>query len=80
MYPQFIVNVTSAVIHGHGHPFITIRPGYTLSKTGQTLYFQLLASELPSSKVQIVSYHPGLVYNDHWRAMGVPAEELDDRK
>lgn len=42
------------------------------------MYFQLLADEIVPNRVQIVSYHPGQIYNDAFAQMGVPKEGLDD--
>ncbi len=66
------------MIHSSGHPAVAARPGYILSKTAGALYFQLLAQETPQEKIQIVTMHPGLVYNDAWKAMGLPAEWFED--
>ena len=75
---QFIVNLTSGVIHSFGHPAVAQRPGYVFSKAAGALYFQLLAQETPHEKIQIVNMHPGLVYNDTWKKMGVPEEWFED--
>ena len=56
------------------------RPAYTLSKAAAATYFQLLAQETPKEKIQIVTVHPGLVYNDYWKSFGLPAEHFEDRE
>jgi NAD(P)-dependent dehydrogenase (short-subunit alcohol dehydrogenase family) len=53
-------------------------PSYTLSKFAGTLFFQYLAQEVASDEVQIVSFHPGLIFNEYWEAMGVNKEHFDD--
>ena len=66
------------MIHSFGHPLVAQRPGYVLSKTVGAAYFQLLAQETPQEKIRIVTMHPGLVYNEYWKAIGLPAEWLED--
>ena len=39
-----------------------------------------LAQETPREKIQIVTIHPGLVYNDEWKAMGFAEEWFEDGK
>lgn len=53
-------------------------PAYMLSKATSTLVFQNLAHDVPVSKVQVVSFHPGIIYSEAWIAMGVPRSELFD--
>jgi hypothetical protein len=62
------------------HPQIANRPAYTLSKTTGTLLFQLIAQTEPSDKLQIISYHPGLIYGDEFEKMGLPEEIFDNGK
>lgn len=45
-----------------------------------TLYFQYLAQELAHEKVQILSFHPGLIYNPYWEKVGLGREYFDDGK
>ncbi|EXJ93470.1 hypothetical protein A1O1_01862 [Capronia coronata CBS 617.96] len=73
---KFIINITSAVIHTNADPVIQQRPAYSLTKGAGTLYFYLLANEVPADKVQIVSFHPGLIYNEMWGEGGF--DEHDD--
>jgi NAD(P)-dependent dehydrogenase (short-subunit alcohol dehydrogenase family) len=78
--PQFVVNVTSSVIHMTSHPQVAERPAYILSKMTGTLLFQLIALSTSPKKVQIVTYNPGLVYGDGWKAMGFRPESFDSGK
>lgn len=77
---QYIVNVTSAVIHAQKHPMVQVRPSYVLTKAASTLYFQLLAQDQPVKKLQVVSFHPGAVFNQHWAAYGIDKRHFDDGK
>lgn len=51
---------------------------YGLSKSAGTLFAQLLANQIPPEKLQIVSYHPGSVWNPGW-PLPKDAGEFDDR-
>ena len=68
------------MIHAFGQPAVAQRPAYTLSKAAAATYFQLLAQETPKEKIQIVTMHPGLVYNDYWKSFGLPAGYFEDRE
>lgn len=41
------------------------------------MLFQLIALSTPVSKLQIVTFHPGVVYGDGWKAMGFTPERFD---
>jgi NAD(P)-dependent dehydrogenase (short-subunit alcohol dehydrogenase family) len=61
------------------HPGVAQRPAYTLTKMAGTLLFQLVALNVPPEKMQVISFHPGLIYNDAWKSMDlpVPPEHFD---
>jgi NAD(P)-dependent dehydrogenase (short-subunit alcohol dehydrogenase family) len=75
---QFIVNVTTANIHATQHPAVATRAAYTVSKFAGTLFFQCLAQDYPPEKIQIISFHPGLIYNDYWKSLGIDPKHFDD--
>ncbi|KAH7379175.1 hypothetical protein DE146DRAFT_682316 [Phaeosphaeria sp. MPI-PUGE-AT-0046c] len=75
---KFIVNVTTGNIHGTKHPVVATFPAYTLTKLAGTLYFQYLAQELGHENVQILSFHPGLIFNSYWEQVGFGKELFDD--
>jgi hypothetical protein len=60
------------------HSGVALRPAYTLSKMAGTLLFQLIAQNVPPEKMQVLSFHPGLIYNDLWKSMGLPPEHFDN--
>jgi NAD(P)-dependent dehydrogenase (short-subunit alcohol dehydrogenase family) len=74
------LNITTASISGQAHPEVAARPAYTLSKLSSTLLFQLLASDIPHSKTQILSFHPGLIFNAYWGSIGGKPEWFDDEE
>jgi NAD(P)-dependent dehydrogenase (short-subunit alcohol dehydrogenase family) len=63
-----------------GHAGVAARPAYTLSKLAGTLVFQVVAQNVSPKELQIVSFHPGLIYNDAWKATGLPQELFDGGK
>lgn len=52
-------------------------PSYGLSKNAGTLAMQLLARETTPDDMQIVSYHPGAVFTDSARKVGVKEDSWD---
>jgi short-subunit dehydrogenase len=52
------------------------RAAYSLSKTGGTLFVQLLANQVPVEELQIVSFNPGAVYGEGWAADGISKDML----
>jgi hypothetical protein len=78
--PQFIINVTTANIHATGHPAVAPRAVYTLSKFTGTLFFQYFAQDIPADKVQVISFHLGIVFNDYWKSMDLDPKHFDDGK
>ncbi|KAL9092100.1 MAG: hypothetical protein Q9165_004533 [Trypethelium subeluteriae] len=75
---KFIVNVSSGSIHYYTHPGTAARPGATLSKSAGTLMFQLIAMETPHEELQVISYHPGLLWNEYFESLGLPREKFNN--
>ena len=73
---QFLINVTSAVIHGQHHPMVTNLAPYVLSKSSGTLFVQLLANQVPESELQVVTMHPGTVFADGYKALGITEDTI----
>jgi hypothetical protein len=59
---------------------VAARPGTVLSKTTGNTIFQLVAQETPHEELQIVSYNPGLLYNQYMKSLGLPKEQFDSRE
>ncbi|KIN06827.1 hypothetical protein OIDMADRAFT_108095 [Oidiodendron maius Zn] len=74
---KFIINVTTQAVAMTAHPEIAQRPAYTFSKMTATILFQVIAQSIPAEKMQVINFHPGVVYNDAWKAMGFPPEYFD---
>lgn len=73
---QFLVNVTSAVLHSHQHPVVIARAAYGLSKSAGRLFMQLLANQIQSEKLQILTFHPGAVWNKAWIETGITKDRF----
>jgi hypothetical protein len=76
------VNVSTAAIHNLQVPFIAMNPSYSLTKASGTLGVQILANAITPDKMQIVNFHPGMIYGISWVKAGVPEDALpfDDGK
>ena len=42
------------------------------------MLFQMVAQDVSVDKMQIVSFHPGLIWQEEWEKMGFPPEVFDD--
>jgi hypothetical protein len=73
---KFLVNVTSAVIHEQKHPMVIARAAYALSKANGTLFVQLLADQIPIDELQVITFHPGILFGDGWKASGITKDML----
>jgi NAD(P)-dependent dehydrogenase (short-subunit alcohol dehydrogenase family) len=73
---QFLINVTTGSIHMLQNDIVAQRPSYSLTKASSTLAVQLLAVTIPADKMQILNFHPGLIYGEGWVAMGVLKDAL----
>ncbi|KAG4270407.1 hypothetical protein FPRO04_11566 [Fusarium proliferatum] len=74
---KFLINTSSAAVHTVSSIGDTQRPAYVLSKMAGTLLCQVLAEDIAATEMQIISFHPGMIYNDEWKAMNIPQEFLD---
>lgn len=73
------MNVSVASVHYYTHPAAAARPGGTLSKTAAATMFQLLAMENKQDELQVVTYHPGLLWNEYFESLGLPKDKFDSR-
>lgn len=53
-----------------------MRPDYILSKHAATYAFSLLADGVKPDALQVVSYHPGMIYTDAWPPLGFTKDML----
>ncbi|POS79548.1 short-chain dehydrogenase [Diaporthe helianthi] len=76
---KVIINVATMNIHVFHESLSIIGskvPAYGLTKNSGTLLIQQFAAELDPEKVQVVSFHPGVIYADGWKTAGVPEDIL----
>ncbi|TLD19302.1 hypothetical protein PspLS_09758 [Pyricularia sp. CBS 133598] len=72
---KFLVNVSSEGIHNFqkSGPY----PGYSASKSAGTLLIQLIAKDTSPEEMQVLSFHPGLVWTEPFEKGGVPKDLFD---
>lgn len=76
---QFLVNVASQAIHLFDQSKNVIAahcPAYGLTKNAGALTVQQIANRTDPEKLQIVNFHPGVIYADGWKDNGVSETTL----
>ena len=58
------------------------RPVYGLTKNAGTMLIQQIAKDANPEELQIVSFHPGVLYSAEFKRMGLSESDMpfDDRK
>lgn len=51
-------------------------PGYPLTKNSGTLLMQLIAKDADPEQMQVVSFHPGVIYSDAFKSLGFGEDEF----
>ncbi|KAM0563586.1 hypothetical protein ACHAPJ_001310 [Fusarium lateritium] len=72
---KYIVNISTSAIHDFAAA--SYAPSYSLTKNSAALLLQLLARELSSSEIQIVSVHPGAILTPGAENLGADESTLD---
>lgn len=75
-YCQFLINVSTASIHLLDHPLVAERPAYSLTKASGALAVQLLANTGKADSMQVITFHPGILYSDAWLKLGITEEMI----
>ncbi|KUI56271.1 hypothetical protein VP1G_03628 [Cytospora mali] len=73
--PKSLVNVATQAIHMFEKSELIIgwhSPGYGLTKNAGALTIQQIASQSDPEKMQVVSFHPGVIYTSGWKEAGIP--------
>ena len=52
------------------------RPEYGLTKASGALAMQYVAEEMSPDKMQVLSYHPGILYTDAMEATGMARDAM----
>ncbi|KAL1887912.1 hypothetical protein Sste5346_009916 [Sporothrix stenoceras] len=73
---KFFVYVSTNAINYSDHNWLAMRPDYILSKNTATYAFSLLADGVKADNLQILSYHPGMIYTDAWPPLGFTKDML----
>ena len=63
---KYLVHISTQAIHMTSHPIVRAFPSYCLTKQAGTLLMQMLALEVDPAQMQIVSVHPGVIFNHAW--------------
>lgn len=80
--PKALLNVTTAAIHMLQNPIVQARPSYSLTKSAATYAVSQVADSYKPEQLQVLSFHPGMLYGDGWKAFGItedmiPFDSLD---
>lgn len=51
------------------------KPNYSLTKNASTLAIQQIAKDISPEEMQIVSFHPGAIWTDASRSLGIKKED-----
>jgi NAD(P)-dependent dehydrogenase (short-subunit alcohol dehydrogenase family) len=84
-FRQVLLNVSTQAIHMSNRAYSNIaadRPGYSLTKGAGTLAMQYIAQDIAPDNMQVVSFHPGVIFSQAWVSAGVGPDFLpfDDCK
>ncbi|KAF9874615.1 short chain dehydrogenase [Colletotrichum karsti] len=71
---KFLLNVSTEAIHNiaKSGPW----PSYSLTKNAGTMLLQQIAKDTPAEKMQVINFHPGVVYTDVFKQNGVPEDAV----
>ncbi|KKY31591.1 putative short chain dehydrogenase [Diaporthe ampelina] len=73
--PKALINVASQAIHMLDESVSVLAPrvpAYGLTKNSGALLVQQLAAQYDPEKLQVVNFHPGVVYAGGWEEAGIP--------
>ncbi|CAK7205096.1 hypothetical protein SEUCBS139899_007861 [Sporothrix eucalyptigena] len=74
--PKVLLNVTTAAIHMLHNPIVLSQPSYSLTKSAATYAIQQIADTVKPEQLQVLSFHPGMLYGDGWKAHGITEDML----
>ncbi|KAJ5819461.1 hypothetical protein N7474_005052 [Penicillium riverlandense] len=77
--PRTIVNVSTQAINmlydSQSFP-ASLRPAYGLTKNAGTMLLQQIAKDVSADDLQIINFHPGVIYNDQYPKIGIQKTDL----
>ncbi|KAI5459007.1 hypothetical protein BGZ63DRAFT_426319 [Mariannaea sp. PMI_226] len=77
--PKAVLNVSTQAINMFYNSQLAaaaVRPVYGLTKNSGTLLLQQIAKDVSPEQLQIISFHPGVVHNENYTAVGIKKEDL----
>lgn len=69
-----MVNFSTAAINGSSDPIAGARPAYILTKASTTLALGLLADSVKLEQLQVLRFHPGVVWGLGWAELGITGD------
>ncbi|CAK7207869.1 hypothetical protein SEUCBS139899_010684 [Sporothrix eucalyptigena] len=75
-HEKFFVYVSTNAVNLSEHNWMAQRPDYILSKHTSTYAFSLLADGVKPDAMQVISFHPGMIYTDAWPPLGFTKDML----
>ncbi|KAF4826417.1 Short chain dehydrogenase citE [Colletotrichum tropicale] len=83
IWSQYLVNFLVSLSTEAAHNFAraSLWPAYSTTKNAGTMLLQRIANDTPAEKMQIINFHPGVVYTDVFKPF-VPRDiyPFDDEK
>ncbi|ERS98796.1 hypothetical protein HMPREF1624_03986 [Sporothrix schenckii ATCC 58251] len=73
---KYFVYVSTNAVNMADHNWLALRPDYILSKSTATYAFSLLADGVSPDTLQVLSFHPGMLYSDAWPPLGFTKDML----
>ncbi|OAA60287.1 NAD(P)-binding domain protein [Niveomyces insectorum RCEF 264] len=73
---KFLLNVTTAAMHMLHNSMVATRPSYSLTKASITYAAQVIADSVKPEEIQVISFHPGMIYTDIWKSIGITQDQL----
>ncbi|CAK7232382.1 hypothetical protein SCUCBS95973_008241 [Sporothrix curviconia] len=74
--PKVLLNVTTAAIHMLQNPVVLSRPSYSLTKSTATYALHQIADTVKPEQLQVLSFHPGMLFGEGWKAFGITEDML----
>lgn len=72
---QSMVNVSTSLIHDFDT--MGMWPNYSASKNAGTMVMQQIAKDVSASDMQVISFHPGVIFTPSARNAGLSKEAVD---
>ncbi|KIH89758.1 NADP(+)-dependent dehydrogenase [Sporothrix brasiliensis 5110] len=74
--PKTLLHLTTGAIHMLKNPIVAVRPSYPLTKSTATFAIMQIADAYKPDQLQVLNFHPGMLYGDDWRNFGITEDML----